>query len=193
MELINSKAIIQSAYQRLKHLKDSKKRGFEFEKLIKALLEMNGLAPKGAYEAAGEQIDGSFFWQGQTVLLEAKWTKDPLPVSSIYSFKGKLDGKFHTTIGVFISVSGFSADVDIALKFEKTLNILLFDGSDVDLLFNGEVEFIEMLLFKLREAGDTGSLYVPYNTRTIARKISESKPVYLSMYSSLESPIMCED
>lgn len=151
-------------------------RGFEFERLIYSVLHAENLEPKAGYKPKGEQVDGSFFWQGQTFLLEAKWVKAPLPASSIYAFKGKLDGKFHTTSGIFISVNGYSNDVEDALKFGKSLNIILFDENDIPLIFNGEVSFTEILKFKLRQAGDTGSLQVSYNLKEKAEEISKLEP-----------------
>lgn len=35
------------------------------------------------------------------MLLEAKWTKNPMPASSLYQFKGKIDGKLAGTLGLF--------------------------------------------------------------------------------------------
>lgn len=148
-------------------------RGYEFEKLIEAKLENEKLEPRASYKPKGEQVDGSFFWQGQTFLLEAKWVKPKIPASSVYAFKGKLDGKFHTTSGIYIAVNGYSNDVEDALKCGKSLNILLFDSSDIRLIFNGEVPFLDVLKFKLREAGDTGSLNVPYSLKTKAEAISK--------------------
>lgn len=152
------------------------KRGFEFEKLIYSVLQNEELEPRSGYKPEGEQIDGSFFWNGQTFLLEAKWVEKPLPASSIYSFKGKLDGKFHTTSGVFLSINGYSEDLEDALKFGKSLNILLFDRNDIELIFNGEISFLDVLKFKLRQAGDTGSLLVPYDLKEKAEKISNIEP-----------------
>lgn len=151
----------------------SLQRGFEFEKLIEAKLENDKLEPRAGYRPAGEQIDGSFFWSGQTFLLEAKWVKDKLPASSIYAFKGKLDGKFHTTSGVYLAVNGYSEEVEDALKFGKSLNILLFDNSDIVAIFSGEVSFLEVLKFKLRQAGDMGSLNVPYKLKNEAKELSK--------------------
>lgn len=148
-------------------------RGYEFERLIEAKLENEKLEPRASYKPKGEQVDGSFFWKGQTFLLEAKWVKSEIPASSLYAFKGKVDGKFHTTSGIYIAVNGYSNDVEDALKFGKSLNILLFDSSDIKLIFNGEVTFIDVLKFKLREAGDTGSLNVPYSLKTKAETISK--------------------
>lgn len=160
------------------------KRGFEFEKLIEAKLEAENLEPRASYKPKGEQVDGSFFWEGQTYLLEAKWVKDKLPASSIYAFKGKLDGKFHTTSGVFLAVNGYNEDVEDALKFGKSLNILLFDKNDISLIFNNEVSFLDVLKFKLREAGDTGSLNVPYKLKKRVENISESQELRFINLSS---------
>ena len=153
----------------------AQERGYEFEKLIEAKLANEKLEPRASYKPKGEQVDGSFFWEGQTFLLEAKWVKPKIPASSIYAFKGKLDGKFHTTSGIYLSVNGYSNDVEDALKFGKSLNILLFDTSDINLIFNGDVTFLEVLKFKLREAGDTGSLNVPYDLKNKAEKISKAE------------------
>lgn len=166
---------------RFQDLIDGKKfspqvRGFELEKLIYSILEIENLEPRSGYKPEGEQIDGSFFWNGQTFLLEAKWVEKPLPASSIYSFKGKLDGKFHTTSGVFISINGYSEDVEDALKFGKSLNIILFDRDDMNLVFNGHISFLQILKFKLRQAGDTGSLLVPYDLKEKAKEISHIVP-----------------
>lgn len=172
-------------------------RGFELENLIYSILHNEGLEPRSGYKRQGEQIDGSFFWQGQTFLLEAKWVKDPLPASSIYAFKGKLDGKFHTTSGIYISVNGYSKDLEDALKFGKSLNIILFDKDDIPLLFNGEVSFTKMLKFKLRQAGDTGSLQVPYKLTDEAKNISETEPTklidFLQASPNQKKPIQIDD
>jgi len=138
------------------------KRGFEFEELIKAKLNHENLEPKSGYKPRGEQIDGSFFWQGKTFLLEAKWVKDKIPASTIYAFKGKVDGKFHTTSGIFIAVNGYSDDAIPALKDGKVLNLILFDSDDVNILFNNLASFTDVLKFKLREAGDTGQINAPF-------------------------------
>lgn len=57
---------------------------------------------------------------------------------------------------------------------------------DVNLLFNGEVNFLEMLKFKLRQAGDTGSLRVPYKLKEEVDKISETNPELLQSKLVLE-------
>jgi len=189
---------IREKYNKLVEGKTSPhERGYELERLIYSVLQNEGLEPRSGYKPVGEQIDGSFFWQGQTFLLEAKWVNEPLPASSIYAFKGKLDGKFHTTSGVYISVNGYSKDLEDALRFGKSLNIILFDKEDIPLLFNGLVTFTNMLKFKLRQAGDTGSIQVPYKLAEDAKNISNIEPTTLESYvqpsSDKKKPIQVDD
>jgi len=95
------------------------------------------------------------------MLLEAKWTQDPLPASSIYQFRGKVEGKLVGTIGVFISMSGFSADAVDALVAGKVINTILFDGDDMRAVAAGQVDFAAALDHKLRAAAESGTPFLP--------------------------------
>ena len=101
-------------------------RGYKFEKLLAALLRADHLDERTSYKVSGEQIDGSFFLDGMVFLLEAKWHTDAVPASTLYQFKGMVDGKLSGTIGVFISMSGYSKDAVDALTLGKSLNLILF-------------------------------------------------------------------
>ncbi|URQ85562.1 restriction endonuclease [Pseudoalteromonas sp. SCSIO 43088] len=134
-------------------------RGFAFENILNACLQADGLEPRSGYKTEGEQIDGSFFLDGSVFLLEAKWHKDPLPASSIYQFKGKVDGKLFGTLGIFISMSGYSKDAVDALTLGKSLNIVLFGKEDIDSAILGERGFKSILKSKLRIAAEQGVVY----------------------------------
>ncbi|MEG1624544.1 restriction endonuclease [Pseudomonas sp.] len=87
-----------------------RKRGFDFERVLERLLDADGLEPRASYKAKGEQIDGALYLDGPLILLEAKWHADPIPASTRYQFKCKVDGKLVGTLGVFVSMSGYSED-----------------------------------------------------------------------------------
>jgi hypothetical protein len=120
------------------------------------MLADEGLAPRIRFRPSGEEIDGSFFHGGRVMLLETKWTQDPLPASSIYQFRGKVEGKLVGTIGVFISMSGFSEDAVNALVAGKVVNTILFDGDDMRAVAADRVGFAEALDRKLRDAAELG-------------------------------------
>lgn len=138
-----------------------RKRGFDFERVLKRLLDADGLEPRSSYKAKGEQIDGSFYLDGTFILLEAKWHADPVPASTLYQFKGKVDGKLVGTLGVFISMSGYSEDAVDALTAGKSLNLILFNEEDIDAAITGKQGFKTILKTKLRKAAEEGLVYYP--------------------------------
>lgn len=137
-----------------------RRRGREFEKFLRTMLEVEGLSPKvNSFRPKGEEMDGSFIYGQRVYLLEAKWHVEPLPASSIYQFKGKVDGKLIGTIGIFVSMSGFSNDAIDALMYGKSVNIILFDGEDIEKCVRESNGFIGGFEQKLRAAAEIG---VPY-------------------------------
>lgn len=134
-------------------------RGKRFERWLNGLLRYDSLDPRSSYRPEGEEIDGSFVMGGRAYLLEAKWKKDPLPASSIYEFKGKVDGKLVGTVGFFISMSGFSTDAIDALIHGKELNVLLVDDEDIDAALRLGIKTV--LERKIREAVERGTVFFP--------------------------------
>lgn len=134
-----------------------RERGYDLERLLAQAFAEDELNPTLGYKTKGEQIDGSFVLDGRVILIEAKWTADPLPASSIFAFKGKVDGKLVGTIGVMIAVNGFSEDAHDALRFGKDLNVLLMDGADLDYAFAFGME--DAMRLKVRAAATRGLAY----------------------------------
>lgn len=141
-------------------------RGRIFEKILRAMFEDAGLEPRLSYRPKGEEIDGAIWFEGRTILIEAKWTKGSHPASSIYQFKGKVDGKLSGTLGLFISMSGFSSDAVDALVAGKELNLILADGDDIRTLVDSTLSVSDALRRKLREAGEYGNPSFPLSSIT---------------------------
>lgn len=130
---------------------------------------------------------------GQTFLFEAKWEKDPIPASTIFAFSGKVDGKFHTSSGIFIAINGFSKDAEEALLQGKKGSVLLFDGKDIDFILLGEVTFLDVLRYKIRQAGDMGTLYARYSNVIEAKATSGGKKIIPDFADTLHSLLSGSD
>lgn len=165
------------------------KRGKKFERLLHKLLEREGLSPDINVRPDGEEIDGSFLLDSRVFLLEAKWHKRPLPASSIYAFRGKVDGKLVGTIGIFISMSGFSPESVDAITYGKEINILLFDREDVEEACSGNSKFSAILREKLRAASQHGTIYL---TREGARAQKQSQTKDSAISDSHHAFVICE-
>lgn len=136
-------------------------RGRKFERILHTILEFENLVPRTNFRPEGEEIDGSFVLDYRTLLFEAKWHRDPLPASALYAFRGKIDGKLVGTVGIFISMSGYSENAADALRFGKSVNLLLFDGEELAACIRGRDTFSRALRAKLRAAAEEGLAYSP--------------------------------
>lgn len=155
---------------------DKRQRGRDFEILIYNLLDNEGLQPSTGFRPEGEEIDGSFILGHSVFLIEAKWHQSAMPASSIYQFKGKVDGKLVGTIGIYISISGFSSEAVDALTFGKSINIILFDNEDFATCINEENGFTKVLLKKLRVATEKGTVFFQVKSVTVSSDSIGGKP-----------------
>jgi hypothetical protein len=146
------------------------KRGFQFEKALNFLLQSEGLSPRTSFRPTGEQVDGSFECMNRYLLLEAKWQKQAIPASDLFAFKGKVDGKLLGTIGVFISMSGYSDAAADALIKGKTLSVIMFDEKDMDASMDVKIGFKRVLMEKLRTAAEEGVPYWAFSKTVVTGK-----------------------
>ncbi len=133
-------------------------RGYKLEKLLNEIFLLFDLQPKAAFKITGEQIDGSFTFDNNDYLLEAKWQKALVNAGDLYKFGGKISGKLKNTLGLFISLDGFSPDcTETGSSVVKSM--ILMDGQDLMLVLDGRIRLNEMIFIKRRQASDTGEIY----------------------------------
>lgn len=135
--------------------------GRMLESLLNRLFDVFGLEPHGSIHVVGEQIDGSFILDGETYLLEAKWTRDPIGEDQLLVFRGKIEGKSNFTRGLFISVAGYTPGSQSALVRGKAPNFAMADGSHLYRVLNGDWDLPDLLRRLIRLLGETGYPYVP--------------------------------
>ncbi len=130
-------------------------RGYAFEGLLKDLFDAYGMAPRGSFRLAGEQIDGSFSLSDQPYLLEARWQNARTDAADLHAFNGKCENKADWTRGLFVSQSGFTPEGLIA--FGRRKRLICMDGLDLADTLRRGLHLQDVLLAKVRRAGETGS------------------------------------
>ncbi len=138
---------------------DPLKRGFDFEKFLNELFILFDLDPKSSFKIAGEQIDGAFTFDTNDYLLEAKWQKAPVNAGDLYKFAGVLSGKLKNTLGLFISINGFSSECT-EVKGDGIKSMVLMDGPDLNMVLEGRITLNDLLYRKRRHASQTGNIYL---------------------------------
>lgn len=76
------------------------------------------------------------------------------------SISTKVTRKLDNTLGVFLSINGFSEDGVKAHSIGRP-NIILMDGSNLMAVLEERVEFVTLLIKKKRHAAHTGEIYLP--------------------------------
>ncbi|OGN99850.1 MAG: hypothetical protein A2Y59_03005 [Chloroflexi bacterium RBG_13_52_14] len=138
---------------------EPQKRGYELEDLLAELFEVNDIDFRRPYRTPTEQIDGSFEYKGFNYLLEARWRVNPPSEADLGAFKIKVDKKLESTRGIFISIVPFRPEVVSEFTRGVSSNIILFDGSDLALIFEGRISLVEALNLKVRKASQEGIIY----------------------------------
>lgn len=137
-------------------------KGFAFERFLTKLFGLFGLKPRAPFRFKGEQIDGSFELDSETYLIEAKWRNEPVGLSELLSFYGKIEGKAKWTRGLFISYSGFTREALTAFSKGRATNLVILTGQDLYFVLSGhEGEFLDLaeaIRAKVRYAGETGDV-----------------------------------
>lgn len=152
---------IKSVYMSLISTVDPQQRGFELEKIMYDLFELFDLDPKASFRNLGEQIDGAFTLESTDYLFEAKWHKELVNKAHLAAFSEKVETKLENTLGVFLSINGFSQDGVTAHQAGGS-SIILMDGSDLMAVLEERVDFITLLLRKKQHASRTGEIYLPF-------------------------------
>jgi hypothetical protein len=140
---------------------DPVQRGSAFEGFLNSLFSAFDLAPKKPFRPVGEQIDGSFQFQGETYLLEGTWRDKRVGEEELNAFSGKVRGKAEWSRGLHASYSGYTKDGLEGFARGKQTNIVCMDGLDIHDMLERGLNLRDVLERKVRRAAETNEAYVP--------------------------------
>ena len=134
-------------------------RGKLFEKFLQELFNRQSVKMRDPFRIVGEEIDGTFKFEGENYIVEAKWQDSGASTEQLYKFAYKVDGKMQGR-GLFISVNGFSHEGLRAVVHGKMIQTILMDGSDLSAVLEQRIDLEQMLDYKIRAAQTRGEVYV---------------------------------
>jgi hypothetical protein len=144
---------------------DPQSRGYSLEDILVDLFALNEITYRPPYRTQTEQIDGHFNFRGFDYLVEARWRKDQPSESDLSSLKTKVDKKIASTRGIFVSIQGFRKDVVMEFTRGISSNLILMDGSDINLILEGQISLVDALEMKIEKAAQEGIIYFPLAQR----------------------------
>jgi hypothetical protein len=162
-ELARSRESLESLDRRLKDLAarlGTQEAGYAFQDWFYDLMDFFEVQNRRPYVVEGRQIDGSITVSGTTYLVETKFTTGQADGPDIDIFFKKVTDKADNTMGVMISISGYSAPAVEGASVRQT-PLLLMDHRHLYLALGGSIAFGEIVERVRRHASQTGEALLP--------------------------------
>ncbi len=162
-ETAQSRSNLESLDSRLGKLASAlgtQQAGYDFQDWFYELVAHFEVVYRRPYVIAGRQIDGSITVSGTTYLIETKFTRNQAAAEDIDSFFKKVTEKADNTMGVMVSISGYSA-VAIAEASKPKTPLLLLDHGHLYLVLGGIATLPEVIERIRRHASQTSESYLP--------------------------------
>lgn len=134
--------------------------GYAFQEWFYDLLTFSEIENRRPYVTAGRQIDGSITVDGTTYLVELKFTAGQADAPDVDVFKNKVESKADNTMGVLVSMAGYSS-VAISEASGKKTTMLLLDSNHIFLVLTGAMSLPDLIRRVRRHAAQTGESHLP--------------------------------
>ncbi len=161
-QVTRSQQSIQKLNERLNELGmrlGDQEAGYDFQDWFYDLLDFCEIPNRKPYFHSGRQIDGSLTLSGTTYLVELKFTSNQSGAPDIDTFFKKVTSKADNTMGIIVSISGFSSIAKQEASGDRT-PLLLLDHSHLYLVLCGIMGFADIIDCVRRHASQTGEAYL---------------------------------
>lgn len=99
----------------------------------------------------GEQIDGAFKLDGWHYLVECRWRTEPANGRDLDGLLGQVARSGKQTMGLFLSINGWSTNVVGLLQQNPDKSVLLMDGVDLRSTLDRSCPLPELILAKAQK------------------------------------------
>jgi hypothetical protein len=137
--------------------------GYAFQDWFYDFLAFAEVEHRRPYNTGGRQIDGSMTIDGTTYLVELKFTASQAGGPDIDIFRGKVESKADNTMGLFLSMAGYSS-VAVREASGKKSTLLLLDASHIYLILTGGMHCLDVVRRIRRHASQTGEAFLPVSS-----------------------------
>lgn len=139
--------------------------GYDFQVWFFNLLDFSEIPNRKPYVHEGRQIDGSLTLNGTTYLIELKFTTSQADATDIDTFFKKITSKADNTMGIMVSISGYSQVAKKEASGART-PILLLDHNHIYIVLSGIMGIGDVIDRIRRHASQTGEAYLAANDFT---------------------------
>ena len=138
-------------FDELARSEDAQRRGYLLQDLLNRLFDTHEVPVVRAFTRndGAEQIDGAFKLEGWHYIVECRWREKLADIRQLDGLLGQVGRSGKQTMGLFLSINGWSDNVSRMLKQNPDKCIFLMDGYDLRCVLALEADLRELLLAKL--------------------------------------------
>jgi hypothetical protein len=127
-------------------------RGYLLQDLLNRLFDLHGFPVSRAFQRndGGEQIDGAFEMDGWQYLVECRWRAKLADIRDLDGLRGQVQRSGRQTMGLFLSINGWSDNVVPLMKQSPDKSIILMEGYDLRCALARHVDLRVLMKAKLR-------------------------------------------
>ncbi|MDT9600439.1 hypothetical protein [Sphingosinicella rhizophila] len=149
--LARQSALLLAQFDQAASSPDHQQRGYLLEDLLNRTFDLHGIPVLRAFRRNGgaEQIDAAFELDGWHYLVECRWRARLADIRQLDGLAGQVARSGRQTMGLFLSIEGWSENVVPLLKQNPAKAILLMEGFDLRSVLDQRVDLRELLKAKI--------------------------------------------
>jgi hypothetical protein len=144
------KALLKK-YENMAVSSDHHRRGYDLQEILNDAFRASDIPTTRSFTRnnGGEQIDGAFKFDSWHYLVECRWRERLPDIRQLDGLSGQVSRAGRQTMGLFLSIEGWSINVPPLLKQNPDKGIILMDGFDLHCILSQQIELKSVLLHKL--------------------------------------------
>lgn len=144
--------VLYKNYQNLKSNNNKQERGYKLEHLLNKLFNHSKIITQKSFtrNEKAEQIDGAYIFDGWYYIVECKWREKVAGVSELDALLAKVNRSGKQTMGLFLSINGWSKNVPKILQQNPDKSVFLMNGDELEEVLKDQIDLREVLKRKLK-------------------------------------------
>jgi hypothetical protein len=158
---VQSEALLK-VFDEMARCSEPNRRGYLLEDLLVRTFQLHQIDVVRSFKRnnGSEQIDAAFKLEGWHYLVECRWREKLADTRQVDGLRGQVQRSGKQTMGVFLSINGWSLHVPSNLKQSPDKSVLLMDGYDLRVILEGRIMLRDLLLAKLTHFNIEGEPFV---------------------------------
>lgn len=149
--LARQSALLLAQFDQAAASQEYQQRGYLLEDLLNRAFDLHGIPVHKAFRrnGGGEQIDGAFELDGWHYVVECRWRQRLPDIRQLDGLIGQVGRSGRQTMGLFVSIEGWSEHVVPLLKQNPNKVIILMEGFDFRSVLDRRIGLRELLKAKI--------------------------------------------